>query len=180
MAARKRASRGTWILRALIAIVAGAGIGGAAGVAGVHKLEPGHPGQADSIQLMLDSLEAHRLSDPVTLRRAADSADAAQRAQRRADSTALANDPTAPLVPDVATLDEGSARNAISAAGLTVGTVEFRSDTTLAGTVLATKPVTGLKVRAGTPVTLILSDGRVPPTASTDTLAVSTASPHVP
>ena len=183
MAKKKTSSRsavtgGTWLLRALIAIVAGVAIGAATGVAGVNKLEPGRPGQPDSLAVMLDSLKQLRESDdPRTLRRAADSADAAQRAQRRADSIALANDPNAPLVPDVRGFDEGAARSALDSAGLKVGAVQFRADTAAAGVVLSTLPAAGQKVRPSTTITLVLSDGRTPPSDTLDSFAVPSRLP---
>jgi len=165
-AAKRRASSGpatpkTWLIRGLIAITAGLVIGAAGGVAGVNMLEPGRPGQPDSLQVMLDSLQrAKNQESPMSLRRAADSADAARRAQRVADSVALANDPNAPMVPMVVGLEEGAARTAIEDAGLTVGSVIFRADSAIAGTVLASTPAAGRKVRPGTSVDIVLSDGR--------------------
>lgn len=171
--ARKATTGRTWLVRMAVAIVAGLAIGAAGGVAGVNKLEPGRPGQPDSLQLMLDSLRQRAASgDPRTMRRAADSADADQRAQRVADSTALANDPDAPIIPDVVNLEEGAAREAIEGAGLTVGSVLFRASTAPPGVVVGTTPAAGRKVRAGSAVNLILSDGR-PPADSADTLRVA-------
>jgi hypothetical protein len=162
------ASGRTWLVRGLVALVLGLGIGGATGVVGVRKLEPGRPGQADSLQLMLDSLQRMKADDPREQRRAVDSADAARRNRRFTDSMALANDSTAPRVPVVVELTEGAAREALEMAGLTVGAVEFRASTSAAGTVLASTPVAGVRVRAGTAVNLVLSDGRPPLTDTTD------------
>ncbi len=156
----------TWLVRALLAVVLGASIGAGAGVFGVRKLEPGHPGQADSLQLMLDSLAKAKASDPREQRRASDSADASRRAKRYADSVALENDSTAPRVPVVVDLAEGAAREALETAGLVVGAVEFRANASAAGTVLSSTPASGVRVRAGTAVNLVLSDGR-PPTTDT-------------
>jgi hypothetical protein len=151
----------TWGIRAAIAIGLGFAVGIGGGIAGVNRLEPGRPGQPDSLQLMLDSLQRRDDADaPMAKRRAADSLDAAQRAQRIADSVALANDPDAPVVPDVIRMEEGAARQTIEDAGLLVGSVVFRADSATAGTVLATMPATGRKVRAGTAIDLVLSDGR--------------------
>ncbi len=172
-------TRRRWLVRLTIAIVAGLALGVTGGVAGVHKLEPGRPGQPDSLQMMLDSLRQRAATDPRMLRRAADSTDAAQRARRVADSTALANDPEAPLVPNVVDLEEGAARDAIEEARLTVGAVLFQSSTSPAGVVVATTPVAGFKARVGSAVNLILSDGRRPPVDSTnsiDSLAASAPS----
>lgn len=172
----------TWLIRGGIAVAAGLIIGATTGVVGVRKLEPGRPGQPDSLQLMLDSLQMLRDSEnPIEQRRAVDSADAEQRAQRRADSIEIANDPNAPIVPNVVALEEGAARAAIEAAGLTVGSIQFRAATSAVGVVLASTPAAGLKARAGSAVNLVLSDGRTPPPAdSTETFAVSTALPLRP
>lgn len=178
--ARKPATNRTWLIRGAVAIAAGLVIGATSGVVGVKRFEPGRPGQPDSLQLMLDSLKSLQdAGDPLTQRRAADSADADQRAQHRADSTALANDPNAPVVPVVINLEEGAARTAIEAAGLTVGAVEFRASTVAAGVVLSSNPIAGQKARAGSAINLVLSDGRTPP-VSTDTLADHSATSTTP
>ena len=178
MASASGPSGRTWLIRGVIAVVLGLGLGGATGVMGVRKLEPGRPGQADSLQLMLDSLQRMKAEDPREQRRAVDSADAARRNKRYADSLALANDSTAPQVPVVVELTEGAAREALELAGLTVGAVEFRASTSAAGTVLASTPAAGVRVRAGTAINLVLSDGRPP---STDTSAVTSLRPfHFP
>lgn len=167
----------TWAIRAAIAIGVGFALGIGGGIAGVNRLEPGRPGQPDSLQLMLDSLQRRDDADaPMAQRRAADSLDAAQRAQRIADSVALANDPDAPVVPDVIRMEEGAARQTIEDAGLMVGSVVFRADSATTGTVLATMPIAGRKVRAGTAIDLVLSDGR---TGTTDTTQVDSPT-HTP
>ncbi len=140
---------------------------------GVNRLDPGRPGQPDSLQLMIDNQQRRDDAEsPLALRRAADSADAARRAQRAADSIAIANDPTAPVVPSLVGLEEGEARDAIEDADLVVGSVIFRADNAVTGTVLESKPPAGRKLRRGTPVDLVLSDGRVtlPDTMSSDSL----------
>jgi hypothetical protein len=180
-AARSSATGTTWIIRGVVAVLAGVAIGAAGGVAGVRRLEPAHPGQSDSLQQLQDSVRKLQNANlPREQRRAADSADAARRNKRYADSVALANDPNAPTVPDVATLDEAAARNAIETAGLTVGTVQFRASTSPAGIVLLESPPAGQKVRAGTAVNLVLSDGRTPPTDTGDTANASTVSKRPP
>lgn len=156
-------------------IALGVSLGAAGGALGVTRLEPARPGAANSPQLTTDSLRDLRSSrDPRAQRREADSIDAEQRAHRIADSTALANDPDAPVVPDVVHLEEGAARKSIELAGLTVGGVLFRADTTTAGTVIASTPAAGAKARAGSAVDLVLSDGRIPPPPPVDALAVPT------
>ncbi len=160
----------TWAMRAMIALVLGLGIGGAVGVVGVRRMDPGHPGQPDSLRAMLDSVRDRAASDPLTQRRAADSSDAAQRAGRYADSMALANDSTAPAVPNVVGMEEGAARFTIELLGLVVGSVQFKASPLPAGTVMASVPVAMRKVRLGTAIDLVLSDGRSP-TDTTDTAA---------
>ena len=178
---RKSTVGKTWLVRGLAALGAGLAIGSAAGVVGVNRLDPGRPGAADSLQLMIDSLrERSAMQDPREQRRSADSVDAEQRTQRVTDSIALANDPDAPVIPDVMGLEEGAARNAIEGAGLTVGTVQFRAATAAAGIVMATSPTAGIKARPGSAVDLVLSDGRTPPPDADDTPAVSTALPRTP
>lgn len=172
------ASGPTWLVRAGVAIALGLVLGAAGGVVGVNRMEPGRPGQPDSLQLMLDSLRQQAVNDPIQIRRAADSASAAERMQRVADSTTLANDPNAPVVPDVVGMEEGAARDAIELAGLAVGDIQFRAAKTNAGVVLAAFPAPKLKVRPGTAVNLILSDGRTPD----DTLNVTASffAQHLP
>ena len=94
----------TWLVRLAIAIVGGIAIGAGVGVATVNKFDPGRADQADSLQLMLDSL-ARAPKDRRSMRRAADSTDAAERAQRTDDSTSIANDPEAAVVPSVVNIE---------------------------------------------------------------------------
>jgi beta-lactam-binding protein with PASTA domain len=51
---------------------------------------------------------------------------------------------------------------------LSIGTVEFKASTDLAGTVLGTVPAAGLRVRPGTSISLIVSNGQ-PPSATAPT-----------
>ena len=176
---RSSTTLGTWTIRALIALLMGLAIGGAVGVVGVRRLDPGHPGQPDSLQAMLDSLRAREANDPLTQRRAADSSDAAQRAGRYADSMALANDSTAPAVPNVVGMEEGAARFTIELLGLGVGSVQFKASVQPAGTVISSVPVAMRKVRLGTAIDLVLSDGK-PPSDTTDTVASSRAFSRFP
>ena len=174
---RQTSTRRTWLVRLAIAIVAGLGIGAGAGVVTVNRFDPGRAGQPDSLQLMLDSLAQRKASnDPRSLRRAADSTDAEQRAQRLADSTTLANDPDAPVVPAVLNLEEGAARDSIEAAGLIVGDVSFQRSAAPLGVVIATFPAVGQKTRAKSAVKLILSNGR-PPSDTADSPAAPGHSP---
>jgi len=159
--ARGSVSGATWARRALVAITIGLVIGAAVGVYGVNTLEPGRAGQPDSLQLMLDERIDRRAADDARIaQRVADSTASAAREQRVNDSIALANDPDAPLVPDVVSLPEAEARAIIEEAGLVVGAVIFRNDSLAAGTVLVTTPPAGIKVRQGTAVEFTLSDGR--------------------
>lgn len=152
-----------WLGRALIAIVAGFGVGMLTGVVGVNKLEPGTPGQTDSLALVQETArQFEEANDPIRIRRAADSAAAAERMQRAADSTRVANDPNSPEVPNVVGLEEGAAREALELAGLEVGSIRFEGSSAAAGIVLSTSPKSKLKVRMRTPVDMVLSDGRPP------------------
>lgn len=137
----------TWSIRLGIALALGLAIGAGAGVFTVNKLEPARPGAVDSLQLMLDSIAAAPAAPVPTATPVADSAPPT---------------PAGVTVPTVVDLDEGAARNAIVTAGLQVGEVRFAASTKAAGTVLATEPAAGTVVNAGTPVVLILSDGRAP------------------
>lgn len=161
---RKKMSLGmVWLVRAAVAILAGFAIGVGTGVVGVNKLEPGDPGQTDSLELLIDSLrQQEAANDPIRIRRAADSAAAAERNRRIADSTRIANDPDSPVVPDVVGMEEGAAREALEMAGLDVGSIQFRASLSSAGTVLETSPRASLRVRIRTQVNLVLSDGRPP------------------
>ncbi len=173
--------------RALIAITIGLTIGAAGGVFGVNTVEPSRAGQPDSLQLMLDERIDRRAADDARIaQRVADSVAAAVREQRATDSITLANDPDAPVVPDVVSLPEAEARAIIEEAGLIVGAVIFRNDALAAGTVLGTTPPAGIKVRQGTAIEVTLSDGRPPhayATRSRDTNAVLQSFPvrqHLP
>ena len=176
---RSSTTAGAWTMRALIAVLSGLAIGGAVGVVGVRRLDPGHPGKPDSLQAMLDSLRARAANDPLTQRRAADSSDAAQRVGRYADSMALANDSTAPAVPNVVGMEEGAARFTIELLGLAVGSVQFKASPQPAGTVIASVPVAMRKVRLGTAIDLVLSDGKQP-SDTADLFASTHALPRFP
>ncbi len=170
----------TWLVRGVVALVAGLAIGAAGGVVAVQRVEPGGEGLADSLELTPDKLRRPEATDPREQRRAADSTEADQRAQRIDDSTALANDPDAAVIPNIVNMEEGDARSVIESAGLTVGTVQFRAAAVAAGVVLATMPVAGQKARTGSAVNLVLSDGRTPSPDAVDTLAISTVLPRTP
>ena len=50
MATRKGSATGrTWLIRLAVAGVVGIALGAGVGVAGVNRLDPGRPGQADSL-----------------------------------------------------------------------------------------------------------------------------------
>lgn len=138
----------TWLVRLSVALVLGLAIGAGAGVFTVNKLEPARPGAVDSLQTMLDSI--------------ASAPAAPAPAAAPATDSAAAPPVVSHMVPQIIDLDEGSARAAIVAAGLQVGEVRFSASIKAAGTVLATDPAVGTLVNTGTPVVLILSDGRAP------------------
>lgn len=155
----------TWGVRAAIVIVVGLAIGATGGVMAVRTLEPGRSDQPDSLQVMLDSIAretpAAKRNDARNDRRATDSTDAADRAQRFTDSVENAKLPT--TVPDVIGLEEGVARTRISEARLVVGVVQLEDSRTPAGTVIRTQPATGETLKANSSVSLVLSNGKIPP-----------------
>lgn len=154
-----------WLIRLGVALGAGLLAGATIGVVGVNTLEPGRPQQADSLQIMLDSIAKGQT--PAAARDSGGDAGASAAAgdaaatTPQADTTKPASDSTA-TVPDVVGVEEGAARTALLAAGLTIGGTEFRASTSPAGTVLSTLPVFGASVRRGTSIALVLSDGRAP------------------
>jgi eukaryotic-like serine/threonine-protein kinase len=65
-------------------------------------------------------------------------------------------------VPTLVGLDETSARNAIAAAGLTVGTVTPQNDPQLpAGSVISSTPTSGTEVTSGSTVNMVVATGLV-------------------
>ncbi len=162
---RRSATARTWLIRGLLATVFGLSVGAVVGVMGVRSLEPGRPIARDSVLLLLDSLSGasnRAPADARSRRREADSADAALRVQRIRDSIALAR--TTVTVPDVIGLEEGIARTRLVEARLAVGPVEFEDSRAPAGTVLRTSPGPGDSHQLNAIVSLVLSNGRVPPT----------------
>lgn len=163
---KKPASVRTWLIRAAIVSVVGLAAGGTSGVIAVRTLEPGHPERPDSQQVALDSMAKGTVptaKDKLSIRRDLDSAEAAQREQRIADSLAIMPPTGEATVPNVVGIDEGSARAVIAAAGFTVGTVQFRPSRAAAGTVLGTVPVNGAYAPRGAAIAMVLSDGHAPP-----------------
>jgi len=155
----------TWALRAAIVIVVGVAIGATGGVVAVRTFEPGRGSQPDSLQMMLDSIArgtpAAKLSDARDARRATDSSAAAERQQRYTDSIENAKLPA--TVPDVVGLEEGAARARIAESRLVVGVVQLEDSRTAAGTVIRTEPVAGETLGANASVSLVLSNGKIPP-----------------
>lgn len=145
-----------WGIRLGIALAVGLIAGATAGIVGVNTLEPGRPQQADSLQLMIDSITSGK--SPVAVKESV--ILQTERAVPAADS-ALANDNPV-TIPDLVGVEEGAARKALTDSGLVVGASEFRESKSPLGTVLSTLPVFGASVKRGTSVNLILSDGRAP------------------
>lgn len=137
-------TRRRWLVRGAVAVALGLAIGGAIGVRVVQTLEPGIPGQVDSLTLS---------PVPRVPAAGASGAPAVDSAATEAPSVAI---------PDVIGLEEGAARDAVERAGLTVGVVLFRPDLATAGTVVMTFPVPGERVVLPATVNLVLSDGRPP------------------
>ena len=96
---RKPASFGKWMLRAAIGLVLGLGIGAAAGVFVVDTLEPGNPGQPDSLQVLLDSVAR---SQPPAAPTKRDTAPPVPEPEPEEPATVVP-------VPDLRDLDEGAA-----------------------------------------------------------------------
>lgn len=160
---KKAASAGRWLLRGTIATVIGLAIGAAGGVATVRTLEPGRANAVDSVQAVLDSLARGKIA-------AAPAAPATPDVVSPVDTVAPAANDSADVllpIPDVVGMEEGIARTKLLEAGVSVGDVQFRASTSRVGTVLATLPPAGSLLPIGTPVSMIISDGRTP----VDTLA---------
>ncbi len=147
-----------WGIRLGIALAAGLAIGATAGVVGVNTLEPGRPQQADSLQLMLDSI-AKGATPVATKDGPVVDTEAASPAETAATPATTDN---AVTIPDLVGVEEGAARTVLTDSGFVVGSSEFRASKSPLGTVLSTQPVFGTAVKRGTTVNLILSDGRGP------------------
>lgn len=159
------ASLGKWLARASIAVVVGLTIGAGSGVFAVNTLEPGRPEQPDSTQLMLDSATASGLpnaKDRLTIRRELDSAAQAE-LDRNVDSLAIEAAASGVAVPELVGMDEGSARAVIASVGFSMGAVQTRPSRLPAGTVLSTAPAGHAFAAPGSPIALVLSNGRIPP-----------------
>ncbi len=155
-----------WLVRGAIAATAGLIIGGAGGVVTVRTLEPGRANAIDSVQAVLDSIARGTIPEPTAqerdqeTKRQSDSVAATQAAQDRADAAQQA-DLLIP-VPDLVGMQEGPAREKLLEAGLLAGDVEFQASSSPAGTVLGTNPPSRAMLATGTPVSLVISDGRNP------------------
>jgi hypothetical protein len=150
---RSRVAR-RWGKRMLIAIVTGVAIGAAIGVVGVNTLEPGRPGQPDSLQVLIDSLANSKVAtrtDTVSVPKPVEDTAAA------IDSAAV--DSTL-AVPNLADVEEGDARRMLADLGFDIGDIIFRSSPKAAGTVLSTFPIAGERVKLPATINLVLSDGR--------------------
>ncbi len=164
-AAKKRGATTTrtWLLRGVVAALAGLIIGGAGGVVTVRTLEPGRANAVDSVQAVLDSIARGAIAEPT----AVDGAQVSKREAESAAQTSVLDSTTAPddvrlPVPDVVGLEEGTARDKLLASGLLVGDVQFRASTSPAGTVLAVTPPAGSLLAKSATVSLVISDGRSP------------------
>ena len=159
------ASLRRWAARAGVAVVVGLVIGAGSGVFAVNALEPGRPEQPDSLQLMLDSATASGLpnaKDRITIRRELDSAAQAE-LDRSVDSLAIEAAAGGVAVPELVGMDEGSARAVIASVGFSMGAVQTRPSRLPAGTVLSATPSGHTFAAPGSPIALVLSNGRIPP-----------------
>ena len=162
-----------WGIRLGIVLAVGLIAGATAGVVGVNTLEPGRPSEPDSLQVLLDSI-AKGTATTARPERGGNARAGSETGARAsgADSAAAGADEV--TIPDLIGTDEGNARSTLTALGLNVGTIEFRASASPAGMVLASSPLFNEKVKRGTPVALVLSNGRAPG----DTLSQSTSREH--
>lgn len=143
----KRASLRVWLMRGAVGVTVGLLAGFAAGAGTVVLFQPPGVPDADS------SAVAIAPKTPV-----------AAPAQPE-----VTHEPEPPprengiVVPNVIGLEEGDARNAITSAGFSVGSVTFKGGSEPMGTVLAAFPVPGEAVVLPATINLILSDGKGPP-----------------
>jgi len=149
-----------WGIRLGIVLAVGFIAGASAGVVGVNTLEPGRPSEPDSLQVLLDSI-AKGMTAPGSRGNTRADTPRPDASEPPARDTSPGN-PDDITVPDLVGTDEGNARETLTALGLTVGTVEFRASASPAGMVLASSPLFNEKVKRGTPVALVLSNGRGP------------------
>lgn len=146
----------TWLVRALVAVLAGLVIGGGGGVYTVYTLDPGRPDAVDSLQSMLDSLSRGTVTRPSASPTGPGATPAAAPVVAEPDSVP----PSLLIVPELVGLEEGAARNTILDAGFEVGTVTFQPSDQPAGTVLSSTPQAGAELQFGGTISLVLSDGR--------------------
>lgn len=132
----------TWLIRGGMAIAAGIAVGFAVGAVGVRMLQPrGMLAAAPVVD------NARKPPEPSANEQPAANAET----ERPRDGI---------VVPELIGLEEGDARQAISRAGFTVGSVTFKSGVEPLGTVVASFPVPGEAVALPAMVNLILSDGK--------------------
>lgn len=155
-----------WSVRFLVAGLLGVSTGAAIGLFGVQTLEPGNPGQVDS----LDIPDSSDTEENTTARNRTSSRPSAAGAtnipqQQDYDIDTVVSVRSTPAaaavaVPNLAELEEGDARAVLEDLGFQVGQVMFRGSPKPMGTVLSTFPVAGELVALPATVNLILSNGR--------------------
>lgn len=168
------AARRTWLVRIAVALAVGVTLGAGGGAAAVSRLEPGRPGQTDSLQTMLDSLRKDSKAKSASqAARATEAPPAPEPVEQIVDEATqnISVDQDAPEVPDIVGMGEGPARDALELVGLTVGTIQFRNARKAPGTVLAATPAARSRVRLGTAINLVLSDGRTPVDTGADPMS---------
>lgn len=154
----KGAPVSTWLVRGAIGLALGTLVGFGVGAAAVRVLQPP--------VVTSDNAANDATKKP---RRGPAQANASAAQNDNDDSNAPAAEPVAreaqagTPVPKLVGLEEGDARLAISGAGLTVGSVTFRSSAARAGTVLSSSPAFGENVVPASAVNLTLSDGKPRP-----------------
>jgi PASTA domain len=141
---RVKATGKTWAIRAAIGLSAGLLVGFALGALTVRLVQP--PGA-----VAVADADSSRIRKP----RVSSEPEAESPAEQES-----AKPVNGVVVPQLIGMEEGDARNAITRAGFTIGTVTFKSSPEPLGTVVESFPVPGEAVPLPATVSLILSDGK--------------------
>jgi hypothetical protein len=176
-------ARNPWLVRGLVAAVAGLIAGAGGGVLGLRLLQGDAPPPAPV------EVEAEPVPEAPRRQIRGPRADGMRGGGEAGlvGSGALATRDSVAVVPDLVGRVEGDARRLLERAGFTVGEIMFREDDNPIGTVLQTFPVPGERVSLPATVNLILADRRRRVDTSTpdtrfgvpDTLTATTDSLHL-